>query len=91
MISSLQGRRPQVPQQQIPPPMNQQPNRPMGVMPQQIRPQYDAASQHPVFFTSRMVKLPNGVARAGASPVAMGYQFEEGRKDGGVIGGKQKL
>ncbi|KFY80172.1 hypothetical protein V499_00929 [Pseudogymnoascus sp. VKM F-103] len=91
MISSLQGRRPQVPQQQIPPPMNQQPNRPMGVMPQQIRPQYDAASQHPVFFTSRMVKLPNGVAGAGASPVAMGYQFEEGRKDGGVIGGKQKL
>ncbi|KFY34588.1 hypothetical protein V494_06641 [Pseudogymnoascus sp. VKM F-4513 (FW-928)] len=83
MISSLQGRRPQVPQQQVPPPMNQQPNRPMvGVMPQQIRPQYDSASQHPVFFTSRMVKLPNGVTGAGASPVAMGYQFEEARRDG---------
>lgn len=53
-------------------------------------PQYDSASQHPVFFTARMVKLPNGVAGAGASPVAMGYQFEEGRKDG-VHGGKQKL
>ncbi|ELR09199.1 hypothetical protein VC83_05554 [Pseudogymnoascus destructans] len=91
MISSLQGRRPQVPQQQVLPPMNQQLNRPMGVMPHQIRPQYDSASQHPVFFTSRMVKLPNGVAGVGASPVAMGYQFEEGRKDGGVIGGKQKL
>lgn len=71
--------------------MSQQPNRAIGEVPQQIRPQYDPASQHPVFFTPRMVKLPNGVLGAGASPVAMGYQFEEGRKDGGVHGGKQKL
>jgi hypothetical protein len=59
--------------------------------PQAIRrPQYDSASQHPVFFTARMVKLPNGVVGAGASPVALGYQFEEGRKDT-PLGGKQKL
>lgn len=53
-------------------------------------PQYDPATQHPVFFTARMVKLPNGVMSAGASPVALGYQFEEGKKDG-IGGGKQKL
>jgi hypothetical protein len=37
-----------------------------------------------------MVKLPNGVIGAGASPIALGYQFEEGRKDTHP-GGKQKL
>jgi len=54
--------------------------------------QYDPATQHPVFFTSRMVKLPNGVvgAGAGANPVAFGYQFEEARREA-LPGGRQKL
>jgi hypothetical protein len=52
--------------------------------------QYDPATQHPVFFTSRVVKLPNGVVGAGASPVALGYQFEEARREA-LPGGRQKL
>lgn len=46
----------------------------------------DAATRHPVFFTERLKKPPNGV-RSGASisPVAEGYVFNDaGRRWGGV-------
>ena len=51
---------------------------------------YDPATQHPVFFTQRMVKLPNGVGGVQGGgmqhPVAVGWQFEE--KAGGGRGQK---
>ena len=48
----------------------------------------DASKRHPVFFTDRLMKAPNGVlAGDGAwdSPVAKGYVFNDGprRVEGG--------
>ncbi|OSS44178.1 hypothetical protein B5807_11242 [Epicoccum nigrum] len=50
---------------------------------------YDAATRHPVFFTSSLRKLPfpmPQVGSAGWSPVASGYvlERERGRGQGGV-------
>ena len=40
----------------------------------------DAAIRHPVFFTQRLKKAPNGVNAGGGSPVSEGYVWEEGRR-----------
>ena len=39
---------------------------------------FDPALRHPVFFSTRMVKLPAGVV--GGSGVSTGWQFEEERR-----------
>jgi hypothetical protein len=48
----------------------------------------DVSKRHPVFFTDRLKKAPNGVNTGGGSwvsPVAAGYVFNDGvRKEGGV-------
>jgi hypothetical protein len=49
----------------------------------------DASKRHPVFFTDRLKKAPVGVNAGNgtwASPVAMGYVFNDGvrRVEGGV-------
>jgi hypothetical protein len=47
----------------------------------------DAAIRHPVFFTDRLRKAPNGVGTGNGmgSPVTEGYVFEAGvRKEGGA-------
>ena len=48
---------------------------------------YDAATRHPVFFTSSLRKLPFpmlDVGGMGWSPVASGYVVERGRRQGSV-------
>jgi hypothetical protein len=47
----------------------------------------DSAIRHPVFFTDRLKKAPNGVGTGNGmgSPVTEGYVFEAGvRKEGGA-------
>jgi hypothetical protein len=47
---------------------------------------YDASVRHPVFFTDRLKRAPNGVAsgQAWGSPVAAGYVFNDGvKREGG--------
>ncbi len=48
----------------------------------------DVSKRHPVFFTDRLKKAPNGVNCGGGSwisPVAAGYVFNDGaKKDGGA-------
>lgn len=39
---------------------------------------FDPALRHPVFFSTRMVKLPAGVV--GGSGVSTGWQMEEARR-----------
>lgn len=39
---------------------------------------FDPALRHPVFFSTRMVKLPAGVV--GGSGIATGWQIEEERR-----------
>ena len=49
---------------------------------------YDASVRHPVFFTERLKRAPNGVeagngdgsAKGWGSPVATGYVFNDGPK-----------
>ena len=43
----------------------------------------DAATRHPVFFTERLKKAPEGVKTGDmmwASPVARGYVFDNGER-----------
>jgi hypothetical protein len=45
------------------------------------RPIFDASIRHPVFFTDRLQRAPAGVNTGGgawASPVAVGYVFNDG-------------
>jgi hypothetical protein len=44
---------------------------------------FDASRRHPVFFTDRLMRAPNGVNAGGGgwiSPVAEGYVFNDGAK-----------
>jgi len=46
---------------------------------------FDAATRHPVFFTERLKKAPAGVGagnQSWASPVAVGYVFNDGEARG---------
>ncbi|RDL40004.1 uncharacterized protein BP5553_04344 [Venustampulla echinocandica] len=46
----------------------------------------DAAMRHPVFFTERLKKPPNGVLAGGSiSPVAEGYVFNDGGRKWGDV------
>lgn len=40
----------------------------------------DPAKRHPVFFTDRFKKAPNGVASGRGSPISEGYVFEDGER-----------
>lgn len=40
----------------------------------------DPAKRHPVFFTDRFKKAPNGVLGGRGGPVSEGYVFEEGER-----------
>ncbi|TVY26605.1 hypothetical protein LHYA1_G004509 [Lachnellula hyalina] len=73
------------PQSQPTKPANQQPTRFISGIPQAPRCQIeamppfdpskailDASKRHPVFFTDRLVKAPNGVLGGWVSPVAKG-------------------
>lgn len=57
------------------------PNRTTQIAPQQLA--FDASRRHPVFFTAKLKKAPNGVGDGGGawrSPVATGYVFNDGAK-----------
>jgi len=64
--------------------MEAMPPRPSNLpLPLPMRPQVplDPSIRHPVFFTDRLKKAPNGVAPGGGSwvtPVAAGYVFNDG-------------
>jgi len=38
----------------------------------------DASRRHPVFFTERFKKLPNGIVTGTSNPISTGYMYEDG-------------
>lgn len=72
------------PQLQQPQPYQHQPHRPPHpqLHPQIVPIVHDPSQLHPVFFTNRLRRPPVGVRLAQPSPVAHGYVYQDGVRNG---------